>query len=565
METIKNTPKMTPILKQYTEIKKKYKDTILFFRLGDFYEMFYEDAITASKELQITLTSRNTGALTKIPMAGIPYHAAENYIARLIKKGYKVAICEQIEDPKLTKKLVKREVVQVITPGTVVDFNMLNQKSNNYLMAIYLNEKHIGISILDISTGEFLVTENSENEKPLNFLENELTRLSPAEILISEKIYNENKNIQKIFSYYPNLLINKYYDWVFEYTFAKNKLLDIYKVKSLQSFGLENKINLVPPAGAIIHYIQETQKQKIEHIDTIKIYSSSDFMELDNSTIRNLELVVNQIDNTTKRTLFSVLDHTQTPQGARFLRKNILQPLTNIEKIKQRLNFVDFFFINIDISRKIRDLLKKINDIERLASRISLYRANPRDLIALKNSLIHSIKIKKLAINENILNENIKNLLTKIPDVNDIIDLIEKSIIEEPSIAINNIIKNGFNSELDKYREAEQKGKQWIVELQQNEIKRTGINSLKIKYNKVFGYYIEITKPNLHLVPDDYIRKQTLTNAERFTFPKLQEYEELILSSTEKINELEEKLFKEIIEKIRTKIETLKCIYEQLC
>ncbi len=380
-------------------------------------------------------------------------------------------------------------------------------------------------------------------------LDNEITRLSPSEVIISEKTLGQDKNIQKLLSFYPDLLVNKYYDWVFDLAYAKNKILDFYKVKSLEGFGIENKPCLIISCGAVIHYIQETQKQAIDHIDNIKTYSSADFMELDNATIKNLELVLNQSDNTDARTLFSVLDNTKTPQGARLLRKRILEPLTDAKRIKQRLDYIEFFFLNNDIMKNLRDLLNKIHDIERLSSRISLYRASPRDLIALKNSLSNTLTIKSQLKEKN----NLKNLIAKIPDATNLIKLINDSIMDDPPIQLSSgdVIKQGYNQELDKYRSAEKKGKTWITELQKKEIKRTGINSLKIRYNRVFGYYMEVTKTNLHLVPDDYIRKQTLTNAERYTYPVLQEYEELILTSAEKIAVLEEQLYKDILEKLR--------------
>lgn len=554
--TVKTKEKpMTPMLIQYHEIKKNYQDTILFFRLGDFYEMFYDDALIASKAMEITLTSRNTGELKKVPMCGIPYHAADNYIAKLIKKGHKVAICEQVEDPKLAKKLVKREVVNIVTPGTVVDFNMLNQKSNNYLMSICIDKEYIGISSIDISTGEFIVTENIK-ENYIAFIENEITRLNPSEIIIPESVLNDNESLKRIFSYYPDLLINKYYDWVFDYQYAINKILEFYKVKTMDGFGIENKHHIISSSGAVLHYIYETQKQAINHIDNIKYYSSADFMELDNATIKNLELIFNQFDNTTNYTLFSILDYTQTPQGARLLKKRILEPLTDKDKINKRLNYTDFFYLNNNIREDLRSILNNIYDIERLCSRISLFKATPRDLIALKNSLLNSVKIKELLKQYNELNK----LAVKIPSLKKIITIIEKSINDDAplQVSVGEVIKKGYNEELDKVRNAVTKGKEWIAQLQKQEIKRTGINSLKIKYNKVFGYYIEITKANLSLVPDDYTRKQTLSNAERFTFPDLQEYEEIILTSAEKISFLEEKLFTEILNIIRENIINIK-------
>jgi len=552
---------MTPMVKQYHEIKKKYKDTILFFRLGDFYEMFYDDAIIASKELDLTLTSRHRGENDKIPMCGVPYHAADNYIARLIKKGYKVAICEQVEDPKLAKKLVKREVVEVITPGTITDFNMLAQKSNNYLMSLNFNNKKIAFAFADISTGEFYVTESDFQVLKEYLIENEITKFKPSEALIPETIA-EDPIIKKIFNLHYEILVNKYYDWVFDPVYSRNKIIETFKIHSLAPFGIEDKNLAIGCIGSILHYLEQSKKQIINHIEKIKFYTKNEFMLLDNATIRNLELVNNLQDNTSERTLFSVLDFTCTPQGARLLKRNILQPLINIDSIKERQNLVNLFFENNELRKKLRTTLSKITDIERLTTKIALNKANPKELIALKNALINSMEIKKL-ISEF---EPLKNLAQNMPDMSDIISLLEKSIEENAPIQISdgNIIKDGFNETLDKYRKAATEGKNWIAQLQNEEIKRTGINSLKIRYNKVFGYYIEITKPNLHLVPKDYIRKQTLSNAERFTFPKLQEYEELILTSTEKIIELEKNLFLKIIEKLKENLSAIKKIAQTI-
>ncbi len=549
----KDTTKVTPMVKQYLEIKKDYKDTILFYRLGDFYEMFYDDAILCSKELELTLTSRNVGELTKIPMCGVPYHAAESYIAKLIKKGYKVAICEQVEDPKLAKKLVKREVVQIITPGTTVDFNVLNQKSNNYLMSLFLSNEYIGISFCDVSTGEFFVSR--EKLKNLNtFLENIITKFHPSEVLIPDAL--ENKEIENLFNLYPEILINKYYDWVYDYAYARNKLLEHFKIQTLESFEIEDKKECISAASAIIHYLNETQKQVVNHLDRIRYYSETNYMILDNATVRNLELINNLQDNSTARTLFSILDNTSTPQGARLLKKRILAPLMNIDEIKIRLHIISIFFNDNDLTNETKKILTKIFDIERLASRISLFKANPRDLISLKESLKNVILLKEKISNI----EGLNKIEINIDSLKKIIALIEKSIIDDPPVQLGKgaIIKEGFNEEYDKYKKAESEGKEWILKLQQEEIKKTGINSLKIKYNKVFGYYVEITKTNLNLVPDYYIRKQTLTNAERFTFPKLQEYEETILTASEKVIELEEILYKEILSDISKDIENIK-------
>ncbi len=546
--------KLTPMVRQYLDIKKNYQDTILFYRLGDFYEMFYDDAVLCSRELELTLTSRNVGELSRIPMCGVPFHAAESYISKLIRKGYKVAVCEQVEDPKQAKKLVKRDVIQVITPGTTLDFNVLNQKSNNYLMSLFFSDKKIAVALTDVSTGEFLVSDEM-TDKMINFLENRIAKFKPAEVLLPESLA-DNDVVKQIFSLYPDILITKYYDWVYEKGYAVNKLLEHFQVKSLNSFGIENRFEIISAAAAALHYINETQKQVIKHIDSIKLYSESDFMILDNATVRNLELVANLQDNTSARTLFSVLDYTKTPQGARLLKKRILEPLMSVEKINNRLKKVNTFFSNSDLLSQTQNILNKISDMERLGSRISLFKTNPRDVIALKNSLINFIKLKELLNNVEIL----KDISDDLPDVSDIIDLIDKSINEEAPVQLGKgmVIKEGYNEEFDKYKKAEQEGKEWILNLQKNEIERTGISSLKIKYNKVFGYYIEVTKTNLDMVPDDYVRKQTLTNAERFTFPKLQEYEEIILNAAEKVVELENTLFNEILEIIGNRVGDIK-------
>ncbi|MDD5067725.1 MAG: DNA mismatch repair protein MutS [bacterium] len=542
-----NSQAMTPMVRQYNEIKKNYKDTILFFRLGDFYEMFYDDAVIASRELELTLTARNTGDLAKIPMAGIPFHAADNYINRLIKKGHKVAICEQVEDPKLAKKLVKRDVIQIITPGTVTDFAMLNQKSNNYLMSISMDKERIALSLADLSTGEFLCTENRD-EPYLKFLENEITRLNPVEVIIPEKVFNEDKKLRDLFSLYNGILVNKYYDWCFEPGYARNQVLELFNVKSLDGFGIDNKTLVISAAGALVHYLNETQKQSVRHLDRVKLYSSGDFMELDNATVRNLELIRNQFDGSSEHTLFSVLDRTRTPMAARLMRKFILEPLTDKERIKARLDHVEYFFNDNSLRHSLRGQLARINDIERLGSRIALKKANPRDLAGLKNSLKISNEIKDRYKGTG----ELASLISRLPDTADMTGLIEKCLVDEPPLQIGKeqVIRTGFDPELDKYRSAEKEGKDWILSLQQEEIKKTGINSLKIKYNQVFGYYIEISKPNLHLVPASYIRKQTLVNAERFTFPRLQEYEELILSSSEKVLELEHRIYNGLLDKL---------------
>ncbi|MBN1898865.1 MAG: DNA mismatch repair protein MutS [Spirochaetes bacterium] len=544
-EKIKKKETATPMVRQYHAIKKQHHDAILFFRLGDFYEMFFEDAVTASRELDLTLTSRHKNQKDRIPMCGIPYHASENYIARLIKKGYKVAICEQVEDPKLAKKLVKRDVVQVITPGTVTDFSMLSQKSHNYLMSLTFDNTKIALGFIDVSTGDFYVTEYS---KDFQFAENEITRFKPKEVLVPESIF-EDKALRKLFSLYPDILINKYYDWVFDTEYSRNRLLEHFKIHSLKGYGIENKPLVIQVAGGILHYLEQTQKQTFPHIENIRYYSHSEFMVLDNATIRNLELINNLQDNTSSRTLFSVLDHTSTPQGGRLLKQRILEPLLDLERVKVRQDHIDALFKNDNIRRDLVNVLKKVADIERLCSRLALNRATPKDIVALKNSLIYSVQIKGLLSEV----DTLTHLGQSIPDTGCIIKLIDECLEEDPPVLVSDgsVIKAGHDKHLDKYRKAQREGKDWIAGLQKDERDKTGINSLKIRYNKVFGYYLEVTKPNLHLVPKDYIRKQTLVNAERFTFARLQEYEEMILSATEKITQIETDLFNALRSKLK--------------
>ncbi len=546
---------LTPMLEQYHSIKQKYRDTILLFRLGDFYEMFYDDAQKASKALDLVLTSRYAGKGRRVPMCGFPFHAAQSYIARLLKQGFKVAICEQVEDPKLAKKLVKRDVIQVITPGTVSEPDMLDQKSNNYLMSLNFNENTIGIGVADISTGELLATESTE-ENLKEFIENEITRFNPSELLLPSHL-SEEPIIKEILNIHQEITLTPYHSWVFDTEYGKENILNFFGIKNLSSFNLEDKYYAIGAVSGLIHYLNETQKQIVNHIEKVQFYSKSDFMNLDYPTIKHLELVKNMQDNTRARTLLEVLDSTLTPQGARLLKKWILTPLVDINKINKRLHYVDIFYKHSGERKNIQQLLKKVYDIERVITRVNLGKVTPREIVNLRYSIENALKIKEF-IEKNLL--WIKEISDKIPDLKDIAELIKNGIYDEPwhQLGEGRVIKEGFNEELDKYRKARKEGKEWILKLQQEEIKRTGIPSLKIGYNKVFGYYIEVTKPNLKYVPSDYIRKQTLANAERFTYPKLQEYEEIILSAEEKIEELEKKVFNEIVEKIKERTSEIK-------
>ncbi|MFH1563020.1 MAG: DNA mismatch repair protein MutS [Nitrospirota bacterium] len=543
---------ITPMMRQYLQIKQKLKDTILFFRLGDFYEMFFDDAKIASKILGITLTSRGTNKGDKVPLAGIPYHAAESYISRLIKAGKKVAICEQVEDPKLAKGIVKREIVRTITPGTVLSPALLEDKIHNYLAAINKNGHKIGFSFIDPSTGEFKVTELSA----LTELLTELTRITPKECLIPNSL-QEDEFVTKLQVHLGanEITITFQDDWIFNHATGLNTLCELFGTSSLEGFGCENLHLGITASGAIIHYLKETQKSALTYINRLVSYSTSDFMILDAATLRNLELTKTIRSSEKTGSLIWVLDKTATAMGGRLLRNWIYQPLINVEKIIYRQQGVAELVDSTTTRNDIAQTLKNIHDIERLISRLDTGLANARDLVALKESLkmVPEIKGKLNSLNSNI----IKDLETDLEDLKDITELIEKVIVDSPPLSLRDggLIKEGYFQELDELRALSKDVKSWIARLARDEIKRTKINSLKVGYNKVFGYYIEVTNPNLHLVPQDYIRKQTLTNAERFITPELKEWETKILNAQDKIVEIEYEIFLkvrlQIIEEVR--------------
>ncbi|MFQ5868210.1 MAG: DNA mismatch repair protein MutS, partial [bacterium] len=495
-------------MEQYHRIKKEYPDTILFFRLGDFYEMFGDDAKLGSKVLEIALTSRQ-----KVPMCGVPYHSASKYIASLIKAGHKVAICEQLEDAKVAKDLVKRDVIRVITPGTILEENLLPEKSNNFLAAIYLerpNVERAGLAFVDISTGEFLATELEEG----NLVEEvflELTRLPVAEVLLPKEEESNGELLNLLKSY--SLPVNYVDDWNFVKENAYQKLVNQFQLHSLKGLGLENRELAISASGAIISYLEATQKMALSHLLRLKFYSKSEFMVLDESTRTNLELVANVQDNTKQGSLIGVLDLTQTAMGGRRLRQYIIEPLMDVERIRARQEGVEDFFSDSINRGKVRELLKKIFDLERLISRLCCGTANARDLISLKNSLKLIPKIKELI--EKFKSRMVQELFKELHDLMEIVDLIESAIVPEPppTIKEGGIIKPEYNEELNKLYQAARGGKEWVAGLEAKERKRTGINSLKVGYTSVFGYYIEVTKSNLKQVPQDYIRKQTLVNA----------------------------------------------------
>lgn len=524
---------LTPLMQQYFSIKDEYPDAIVFFRLGDFYEMFGRDAEIASSVLQITLTTRDKGRENPIPMCGIPHFSAEGYITKLIRAGYKVAICEQVEDPQSAKGIVRREVVRVVTPGT---HTPEDPKENNFIMAFCPSGRLHGIAVADLSTGEFFVY---ESDRPI---EDEITRFDPREVLCPENLRDDIH-----YSHLLDDLYVTYYDpWAFDYTEAYRRISSYFKVYSLEVFGLEGHDAAVSSAGALITYLDENQKGNLV-LGRPQILRQSQYMFLDASTKRNLELTENLRDGSREDTLLGVLDETLTPMGGRFLRQNINRPLVDMELISKRLDAVDEFLGNYELQDVLRTYLRKIQDIERLATRILQRTANARDLVAVKNSLQVIPHIKR-ALKETD-SQLIGELVGRIEDFSDLCELIERAVMDNPpaSLREGGIIKDGFEREVDELRGLSTRGRDYIAEIERRERERTGISSLKIGYNKVFGYYIEVTKANLHLVPDDYIRKQTLVNAERFITQELKDYENRILGAEERLKALEYEIFQAIL------------------
>ncbi len=524
---------------QYFKIKEANPDTILLFRVGDFFETFEEDAKTASKVLGITLTKRANGAASHVALAGFPHHAIDTYLPKLVRAGYRVAVCEQTENPKFAKGIVKREVVEVVTPGVALSEQLLDHKKNNYLLAVSLKDEIAGISFADISTGEFYTFEVPESE-----FQQQLESVSPVEILIRKK--DKDHLVPLINKSSPSLRITKIDDWIFNYEYGKELLLMQFKTANLKGFGIDKFNNGIIAAGVVLNYLQETQKVNLTHLNRISVYNPFEFMLLDSSTKRNLEITSTIQERGMEGTLISILDKTSTAMGGRLLKKWISAPLRNMELIINRLDGVEELLKEKQIRKKIINELKEVGDLERLISRICTARANPREVAALKTSL------KKLpALKEYVTNFK-SDILKKIKDdlnpLETLVDKIQSAIIDSPpaSILEGGIIRSGFSPELDELRDIAINGKDWIAKLQKTERERTSIPSLKISYNKVFGYYIDISNAHKEKVPDSYIRKQTLVNSERYITPELKEYEDKILNAEEKIYELESQLFNEI-------------------
>jgi DNA mismatch repair protein MutS len=538
---------VTPLMKQYREIKRHHLDAILLFRMGDFYEMFDQDAVTASKVLEITLTARNKAKGIETPLCGFPYHAAEGYIAKLIRRGFKVAVCEQVEDPKLAKGIVKREVVRVVTPGTVLDSNLLDAKDNNYLASLYPSGEGFGLAFLDISTGDFFMAEVAGVDN-LAELDTVLTRFIPREIVLP-KGRQPDAEITELLRRYTHA-INSADDWTFDRETALRTLHEHFKVASLEGFGVNGMKAGISAAGAAVRYIEETQKTSISNIRRIRPFLARSSMVLDASCQRNLELVRNIYDGSARGTLLSVLDFTVTSMGGRKLREWLLNPLLDAGEIEHRLDAVAEFKDSHQLRADLRTALGAVYDLERLISRVTLGAANARDLLALKLSVAALPRIGELLSRCNA--RLIFDMTAGWDDLQDVFQLIEKAIHDDPPYTLREgrLIQKGFNADLDELRSISSEGKGWIAGIEQRERERTGINSLKVSYNKVFGYYLEVTRANLASVPQDFIRKQTLANAERFITPELKEYEEKVLGAEEKILDLEYRLFQQVREKV---------------
>ena len=556
----------TPMLQQYRRIKAEYPDTILFFRMGDFYEMFFEDAEIASKALQITLTSRHGSATTSsVPLCGVPYHAVDAYLARMIRQGFRVAICEQVEDPKTAKGIVKREVVRVVTPGTALDATILDARENNYIAAVFspamLGEKPtqkdqlVGVALIDLSTGEFYLGELSGAMR-FQRLFDELQRFEPKEVVVPEShAYSKQTEEQRVLTDYKAACVTSYPDRAFQLRAAKQALLDHFQVHSLAGFGVQDASSGLSAAGALLQYIQETQKSALPHIRKISLLRHDEFMLIDFATQRNLELYRTINDHARAGSLLGLLDKTMTSMGARMLQKWLRYPLVRIADIQARLDAVEELKKDTITRGDLRDLLKGVHDLERLITRLTLSAANARDLVALKLSCLRLPEFRRLlsALQSPLIAEQVANC-DELPDV---AELIDRAIVDEPPLTLREgkLIKSGYNAELDELRVISKEGKHWIADLERKEKERSGIASLKVKYNKVFGYFIEITKPNLHLVPDDYIIKQTLVNATRFITPELKEYESKVLGAEDRIVELEYSLFQELRQSVSHEVE----------
>lgn len=545
---------LTPMMQQYMETKEQYKDCILFYRLGDFYEMFFEDAQIASRELELTLTGKSCGQEERAPMCGVPYHAVESYLNKMVSKGYKVAICEQMEDPKLAKGIVKREVVRIVTPGTNLNVQALEETKNNYLMCIVYLEGRIGISIADVTTGDYYLTEVEDNRKLLD----EINKYMPSEIICNDALIVSGIDLEDLRArlHITVFTLEPHY---FDENNCVRSLTQHFHVSTLEGLGINDFQSGVIAAGSLLQYLYDTQKTPLNHFTHIYPYLTSKYMLLDSSTRRNLELTETLREKQKRGSLLWVLDKTKTAMGARMLRTWLEQPLIEKDEIDKRLDAVDEFCKKPVVRDEIREYLNPVYDLERLLGKVSYKTANPRDLLAFRNSLSMLPHIKT------VLGECTAEYLVKIEKetdaLEDICSLIRDSIVEEPPVSIREggIIKEGFDEDIDKLRHAKTEGKTWLAELEETDRERTGIKNLRIKYNKVFGYYFEVTNSYKDLVPEDYVRKQTLANAERYTTPRLKELEDMILNAEDKLCTLEYDAFCRIRDTIADQIQRIQC------
>ncbi|MBI3695231.1 MAG: DNA mismatch repair protein MutS, partial [Acidobacteria bacterium] len=527
----------TPLMRQYNSVKQKFPNALLLFRLGDFYELFYEDAVVASRELQITLTSRNREKGVAIPMCGVPYHAAENYIAKLITRGHRVAICDQMEDPKFAKKLVKREVTRVITPGTASDFNLLRSGENNYLAAVARTGELAGVAYVDISTGEFRATEAPPRE-----VDAILEQIGAKEVLYPAQLplFAPESPVPGANKRY---LRTELEDWVFQFDYARRTLCEHFQLHSLDGLGLAGHPGAVAAAGAILHYLRDTQRAALSHLDRPRLFRQRDHMVLDAVTVRNLELVEPLFGGPPESTLLHVLDRTTTAMGARLLRQWLLKPSIDLGEIHARLEAVEELKRETILRAEVERDLAKVQDIERLLARVTLGSATPRDLAALGASLGRIPLLR--AFVARLRSARLRDLHERMDELADVAGDITNTLAEEPSLnlADGGVIRAAVDAALDELRDLQQNSRGYILQIEQRERARTNIQSLKVRFNNIFGYYIEISRPNLHLAPPDYERKQTLVNAERFTTPELKEYERKVLDAEERILAIERELF----------------------
>ena len=547
----------SPMMQRYLETKEQYKDCILFYRLGDFYEMFFDDAVTASRELELTLTGKDCGQEERAPMCGIPHHAAEIYISRLISKGYKVAICEQLEDPKTAKGIVKRGVIRVVTPGTLVDSNMLEERKNNYIMSIFKSGIYFGISVCDISTGEFYCAEIKDNNN-FPMLLDEIARYTPSELVINSMMSDCTEEMKTIKERFERVYITKFNDKFFNGELNNlNLRFNIVDNNGKKIEDIKEKTLAISSINALIEYIEETQKTSLDHINKITFYQLSRYMALDINARRNLEITEKMRDKSKKGTLLWVLDKTSTSMGGRQLRRWLSNPLVDVKEINERLEAVKELKENIILRGDIIESLKKVYDIERLSGKMAYGNANARDMVTLKNSLIRLPEVKQ-SLRE-CKTDLLRKLYDSLDELQDIYELIEKAIVDDPPMTIKDggIIKLGYDEEIDKLKTAQTEGKTWLVQLEADEREKTGIKNLKIGFNKVFGYFIEVTKSYLNQVPDRFIRKQTLTNAERYITEELKNLENQILGAEEKVVTLEYNAFTKVREIISKNIKRL--------